>query len=222
MRNDRHLAINLRRKGKSYNEIRKELGIPKSTLNSWFQGLRWSQFVKKNLSEKALRLSTKRMRKIAKANKERWLKWRKQYRDEAVKEFPQLKSNPLFTAGLMLYWGEGDGNLKNDTRLSNIDPRMITLFNKFLLNICKVSKDDIFLSLTIYPDLSDNKCKIFWSNKTGISQNQFNKTQIIYGKHPTKRLENGICTIRVRRSRGLKEKIVIWINLLFSGLVNAH
>lgn len=213
MRNDRHLAINLRRKGKSYNEIRKGLGIPKSTLNSWFQGLRWSQSVKKNLSEKALRLSTKRMRKIAKANKERWLKWREQHRRDAAEEFPKLKDSSLFIAGLMLYWGEGDSSLKNATRLTNTDPRMIRIFCNFLVEIFKIPKNNIKIHLTIYPDLSEEKCKTYWSKQIKIGLNQFDKTQLIYGKHPTRRLENGICSVRAPRSCGLKEKIITWIDL---------
>lgn len=218
MRNDRYLALELRKKGKSYKDIHEALGIPKSTLHYWFKDLKWSQMIKMNLSAKAAKLSTKRMRKIAKANRERWENWRKQHRIEAKKEFFELKSRPLFIAGIMLYWGEGDSNLKNDLRLSNVDPRMIALFYRFLLSICKVSKDDIFIALTIYPDLSDYKCKNFWSQQTGIPQDQFNKTQIIYGRHPTKRLQNGICAIRVRRGRGLKEKIMTWINLVFKEL----
>lgn len=66
----------------------------------------------------------------------------------------------------------------------------------------------------IYPDINEEKCKIFWSKKTGTKIEQIDKSQIIYGKHPTKRLENGICAIRVKKSIGLKEKILVWINLL--------
>ena len=119
MRNDRHLALELRKKGKSYKDIHEALGIPKSTLHYWFKGLKWSQMIKMRLSAKAAKLSTKRMRRIAKANRERWANWRKKHRMEAKQEFFELKSSPLFIAGLMLYWGEGDSNLKNELRLSN-------------------------------------------------------------------------------------------------------
>jgi transposase-like protein len=218
MRNDRHLAIKLRRTGASYNKICKELGIPKSTMHYWFRDLRWSKIIKKELTKKAEIQATKRLRAVIRAQRKRWKVWRKQYREEAKKEFPLLKSNPLFLAGLMLYWGEGDGNLKNQTRLSNIDPKMIKLFSNFLQKACEVPKENICLSLTIYPDLSDNKCKRFWSNKTKISLKQFTKSSVIYGRHPTKRLENGICTLRANSSPGLKEKIIIWTNLIVKEL----
>jgi len=213
MRNDRHLAITLRKKGKSYKEISKILDIPKSTMHYWFKDLVWSEKIRNELTEKAVKLSRKRIRKVIKANKEKWLRWRKDFRDEAKREFPKLKTNPLFIAGLMLYWGEGDSNLKNATRLTNTDPRMVSLFCKFLVKICNISKDNIRVHLILYPDLSEEKCKIIWSKKINIPKNQFDKTQFIYGKHPTKRLEIGICSIRAPKSCGLKEKIFTWIDL---------
>jgi hypothetical protein len=219
MRNDKHLAIIMRKKGNSYKQISKELGIPKSTMHYWFKDLDWSEDIREKLTEKNRRTSRKRIRKVIKANQERWRKWRASFRKEAAKEFSKLKNNSLFVAGIMLYWGEGDGNLKNEVRLTNVDYRMVALFKRFLLNVCNISMDDIVLSLFIYPDLSEKKCKEFWSKKIKIPLIKFDKTQIIYGKHPTKRLENGICTIRIKRSRGFKEKIVVWTELLYRDFV---
>jgi len=218
MRNDRHLALKLRKKGLSYSKISKELDIPQSTLHYWFKDLAWSGKIKKELTEKAIRTSRKRIKKVIKSNKERWDKWRKGFKDEAKKDFTKLKSNRLFVAGIMLYWGEGDQNLKYPIRLTNTNYKMISLFKRFLLEICKIKKEDIYLSLFIYPDIVEERCKEFWSKKIGIKVNNFDKAQVIYGKHPTKRLENGICSIRVRKSIGFKEKILVWIDLLSEDL----
>jgi len=220
MRNDYHLALKMRKKSKSYKKISKELGIPKSTLNYWFKDLVWSKNIKEKLTEKAIRTKRKRIRRVNKSNKERWKKWRENFKEEAKKEFVRLKSNALFITCVMLYWGEVDQNFKYPVRLSNVNYKMIVLFKKFLLEICKIKREDIYLSLFLYPDISERKCKKFWGDRTSTNQEQFDKVQVIYGKHPTKRLENGICTIRVRRSTGLKEKILVWINLLSENLTN--
>lgn len=220
MRNDKHLAMGLRKKKKSYNEIAKVLGIPKSTMHYWFRNLRWSKIIKKELTEKAQRLATKQMKAIAIANKKRWKVWRAQHRKEAIKEFPLLKSNPLFVAGLMLYWGEGDNKPKGDVRLTNINPRMIKLFDKFLREICNIPKERIYVRLLLYPDLSDKKSQNFWHKSTKIPLSQFGKSSVIYGRHPTKRLENGICLLRVGAGGDLKEKMITWINLLSKNLTN--
>jgi len=221
MRNDKHLAFELRKKGKSYQEIQKELKIPKSTMHYWFRDLDWSQTIKQQLIERALRLSTKRMRAIAKAQKKRWHEWRVQHRKEAANTFGELKPNPLFLAGLMLYWGEGDSNLKNGcVRLANTDPKMISIFSYFLQNVCLIPRDKIKIYMILYPDLNEASCKKFWGNASRIPQNQFQKTQFIQGRHPTKRLSHGICTVNVC-SRGLKEKIFVWLNLCQKELLRA-
>ncbi len=218
MRNDYHLAVKLRKKGASYRKISKELDVPKSTLNYWFKNSAWSEKIKEKLTEKAIRVSRKRIRRVIKTNRERWAKRREGFRLEAIKEFSKLKDERLFIAGIMLYWGEGDQNLKYPVRLSNVNPKMVALFNKFLLDICKIRREDIHLALFLYPDISEKKCKKYWSEKTNIKLEQFDKAQVIYGRHPTKRLENGICAIGVKKSTGLKEKILVWIDLLSENL----
>ena len=86
------------------------------------------------------------------------------------------------------------------------------------LSEAKISEEKIRLSLIIYPDLDDEDCKKFWNNKTKISLKQFDKSSVIYGRHPTKRLKNGICIIRVNSSPGLKEKIIIWKDYIIKEL----
>lgn len=54
MKNDKHLAIKLRKLWKSYNKISKELGIPKSTLVTWLSNAKWSIRIKKSWKEKII------------------------------------------------------------------------------------------------------------------------------------------------------------------------
>ncbi len=221
MRNDRHLAIKLRKKGKSYNHISKVLEIPKSTMVYWFKNKTWSEEIKKELTRKANYIAKKRLTLINKRRQEQWEKWRESHRIEAVTEFNRLKSNPLFMAGLMLYWAEGDNNLQNSmVRISNITPNIIKIFVEFIKKICKIPDEKIKISLIIYPDLNDESCKKFWMRQTKLQKGNFYKTQVIRGKHPTKRLENGICMITAG-GRGLKEKIFQWYKLSTEMLLNA-
>ena len=213
MRNDKHLAIRLRKRGNSYNSISKELDIPKSTLSKWFSDIDWSRNIKKELSRKANYIAGKRLRLLNKAREQKWAEWREEARRQARDVFPILKQNLLFIAGIMIYWGEGDSNIKNSlVRLSNTNPDMLRIFSLFLREICSIPKARIKLTMILYPDLNTNKCKHFWSSIIGLPQDQFYKTQVIYGKHPTKRLSYGICSMTVA-SRQLKEKIFIWIDL---------
>lgn len=213
IRIDRHLAIVLRKQGKSYNEISKELGIPKSTMGYWFRGNPWSEEIKKKLIKKAQILTIPKLRLMSQANKRKWEMWHEQCRQKAIQEFPLFKNNQLFLAGLMLYWGEGDKVLKNDlVRLANSDPEMIKIFYKFLKNALLLPSEKIFLKLTLYPDLNEKKSKRLWARMLNIPLKQFKNSAFIVGKHPEKRLSYGVCTIEVH-SRNLKEKILMWIEL---------
>ncbi|MBU4284751.1 hypothetical protein KKF60_02010 [Patescibacteria group bacterium] len=218
MRKDRYSAIKLRKQNKSYNQISQKLGIPKSTLVYWFGDKNWSKNIKNKLNTRNILLFKTRLKLINKTRIEKWEKWRESFRIEARKEFKKLFRDPLFISGINLYWGEGDSVLKNGkVRLSNTDYRLIKVFTKFLVNIIGVPKEKIKCTLILYPDLKEKKCKLFWRNIIKIPLSQFYKTQFIKGKHPTKRLENGICMIQVL-SRGIKEKIMVWTDLLYKNV----
>lgn len=219
MRKDREVAIKLRGQNKSYNEISRTLGISKSTLCFWFKGLGWSEEIKDGLAKNQRELQKSRIKLMTQANKEKWKKWHETCREKAVKEFSSLKNSPLFISGLMLYWGEGDKNIKNCvTRITNSEPEMIKIFCLFLKKV-GVAENKIYSSLLLYPDLLDEPQKKFWSRTTGLSLNNFKKSRYIRGRHPTRRLSYGVCSIAVN-SRELKEKIFKWLELYRQELLN--
>lgn len=206
-------AIELRRSGKSYKIIHREIGIPLSTLSDWFKNEEWSQEIKARLSAQVSWANSKSMELLAKANREKWKTKHEEYRSLAVKEFQKYKNNPLFLAGVMLYWGEGEKQPKSSVvRLCNSEPEMIRIFNLFLKKTLKISPDKTYAWLLLYPDLIDSVQKNFWGKATGLSIEQFKNSVYIKGRHPTKRLSYGVCTIAVN-SRALKERMLKWLEL---------
>jgi len=213
-------ALELRHLGRSYNAIAKELGVSKGTVSAWLKDLVWSKKIKDQLVAANNFQSKERARKIGKINQVRWLKLREDKRAQAQDEFPKSKNHPLFVPALMLYWAEGDSNLKEgNVRLTNTDPRMVKLFIAFAMNFLLVPIEDIKMGLILYPDLDQVGCINYWSEYTGIPMANFYKVQYIKGSHPTKRLENGICSVRIVGGVGLKEKIYCWIELIYQDLV---
>ena len=142
-----------------------------------------------------------------------WEVWREHARQQARMDFQKLMQDPLFVAGIMLYWGEGDSKLENgQVALGNTDPDMMRLYTSFLVKVCAVPRDRIRAFAILYPDLDETTCLNFWSKATELPKSQFTKTQFIRGRHPTKRLSHGICMARIG-DRRLKEKIFVWIDL---------
>src|SRR3989344_540198 len=221
MRNDRMKAEALRKKGTSYKQISKKLGIPLATLSGWFKDLTWSVEIKKRLGEAASFSSPEKLKLMIAGTKKRWAQWRKECQDEALVEFPRLKNDPLFISGIMLYWGEGDKGKGSQVRVSNSDPELSRLFYSFLKTSLKVPEEKINASLILYPDLIDSVQKNFWSKATGISLSQFKKSTYIKGRHPTRRLSYGVCIVYVT-GRKLKEKILKWIELYQSHFRSAY
>lgn len=219
MRKDKKQVILLRQSGKSYKQIKVELGVPVSTLSSWLQPHQWSRNITKSLAKTAKRENTVRICNLNNIRGEHLKRLYKEAEIEAVEEFERLKYHPLFIAGIMIYWGEGDRVTKHNIRISNTDPAMIKLFADFLRKICSAPENRIKVSLLLYPDLNDKKCKIYWSENTAIPENRFNKSVVIAGKHKTKRLQYGVCNI-VFTGTYLKLKLLIWLKLLSKDLLN--
>lgn len=213
MNKNKEKAILLRKQGMSYKQIREELGVPISTSAYWFKNKPWSQKIKARLSAEVSWSNPKAIKLLALANRERWKNKHEEYRMAAVKEFQKYKKDPLFLAGIMLYWGEGEKQPKSSVvRLSNSEPEMIKIFNLFLTKTLQISPEKTYAWLLLYPDLIDSVQKNFWGKATGLSIEQFKNSVYIKGRHPTKRLSYGVCTIAVN-SRALKERILKWLEL---------
>lgn len=219
MRHDKEKALKLRRAGKSYNEIRRELGAPKSTLSGWLKPYKWSKKISLSLAEASKEKNAVRIRHLNKIRGKHLENLYKQARTEAYEEFEKLKYHPLFIAAVAIYWGEGDKSIKQGLRISNVDPAMIKLFTNFLLHICQLDNDKIYAWLLLYPDLDEKECKNFWIKKTSLINDNFNKSIVIKGRHKTKRVQYGICNVGVS-SRYLKEKMLVWVELLPKQLLN--
>lgn len=217
MRLDKNKATDLRKLGKSYNQISQELGTPRSTLSDWFGGADWSKKIRSELELITRNGHKIRIEELNKIRGQNLKNLYEQAKEEAVEDFEKLKFHPLFIAGIMLYWGEGDKASVHRVALTNTDPKMIKLFTLFLIEICKVDKKRLKVWLLLYPDLNDEECKKFWKEEAGLNSLGFNKSIFIEGRHKTKRLHHGVCTV-IFSSRYLKEKMIIWL-LLFPEMV---
>lgn len=175
----REEAVKLRiEKEFSYAEIRKRLGVPKSTLSYWLREL--------PLSEKRILELRYQARKKSEASRERFrltMRKKKELKDRRVyekykKRFAKLSKETFFIAGLMFYSAEGDK--KNQYRLSfaNTDPKIIKFFIRWLNECLAVPKKKIKATLHLYENMDIEKEKEFWKNKLGLQENQFYKASI--------------------------------------------
>lgn len=131
-------------------------------------------------------------------------------RAHALKEFERNFHDPLFVAGLALYWGEGDTTTRYQVRLTNTDPGLLQVYVKFLKAYAPEMKDRLWVAATRYENGSEEQCEKFWQQKTGLKHEQFQKTVIIKSRSIERRSPYGMCTIGIS-SVALKIKMLTWI-----------
>jgi len=122
----------------------------------------------------------------------------------------------LKVAGLMLWATEGSRKSKHTVYTSNSDPNLIKLFVKFLLGICQVRKDKIRLRVLYYPnmEMSIAEVKNFWSQETGLPENQIN-INTYTANHDYRSISRyGTATVAVSNIKLLKQ-METWLKELY-------
>lgn len=175
----REKVIRLRiQKELSYSEIRKKLGIPKSTLSGWLQEFPLSE-------EKILELRRKGWGK-GEAARERFritmrekqeLKSQKVY-EEQRRRFEHFSKDAFFVAGLMLYAAEGDKKNYSRISLANTDSGIVKFFIQWMIEFIGIQKEVIKVQLHLYENMNIAKEEKFWKEELGLEKEQFYKPAI--------------------------------------------
>lgn len=211
-------AQNLRRKGYSYSEIRKEVPVAKSTLTLWLREIGLVKRQKQRLTQRRLEAA---LRGAQKRKQDRILRTEEIY-SRSAEEVKSISKRELWLIGIALYWAEGSKEKPNyrgaEVRFSNSDPLMIKLFLKWLVEVCKVPLERIKFSLYIHENCKPrlNKVIDFWSRCTNISRSEFK--YIYFKKNKINTLRKnvgedyfGVLRISVKTSSELNRKITGWV-----------
>ena len=172
----RERAVSLRKNGESYNNIRKLLGIrSKGTLSNWFRGIK---LPKKSIELLAKNNKLAHERGLFTANKNRKVRIdneNKKAYTEGQNYIQPISKKELLLIGAVLYWGEGTKSERNavSLTLSNSDPFMISVYMRFIREILKIPEEKIRAGIHIYPSISANEAKKFWSNITKLPESRF-------------------------------------------------
>jgi len=175
----REQVVNLRLKEElSYSEIRKKLGVPKSTLSNWLCDFPLSE-------KKILELRRKGWKK-GEASRERFrntMRKKQELKSQEVyikycKKFKNISKDTFLVAGLILYLGEGDKANYERISLANTDFKIIKFFIKWLIDFLDVDRKEIKVQLHLYENMDIGKEKEFWENELELSEKQFYQPEI--------------------------------------------
>ena len=175
----REQAIKLRaEKDLSYTEIRKRLGVPKSTLSYWLREFPLSE-------ERILELRRQGWKK-GEASRERFratMRKKKEFKNREIyskyqKRFAKISRKSFFIAGLTLYLAEGGKLNYTQISLANTDIRIIKFFIRWMVNFLDVVKENIKVQLHLYENMDIGKERKFWQEGLDLPENQFYKPEI--------------------------------------------
>jgi len=206
-------AIRLRKKGLSYNEIKKQIPVAKSTLSLWLKGVSLKL-------EHRQRLYTKQIKSLslgAQSQKAR----RSREVDKIIKSAEEeikipLSPTALRLFGAALYWAEGSKGKRFE--ITNSDPYLILFMAKWLKRVFGIDGINLKARLNIYPQQNEREIKRFWSALTGIPAASFGKSYIkpLSKNYKKNNLYYGTIRIEVPRGTDMNYRVFGWIKAVMS------
>lgn len=208
-------AISLRKQGLSYSEILAQIPIAKSTLSEWLHSVQLAKHQKQRLTEKK-RISQK---KAAAARHTQRVDLSEKIRREARKEAKQLRTNPLWLAGTVLYWAEGSKEKpwrpSEKVVFTNMDVEALKLFKRWIMEFANVPEDMFRYELYIHQTGDLPRALTFWSGIFKIQKSDiltyFKKQNLNpHRKNIQNEDYHGVFKIRILKSTQLMRKIAGW------------
>ena len=195
---ERDRARELRKKGKSINQIVKELGYSKASVSVWVRDIVLTKSQKNKLSLNGRSVESIEKRRINRLANE-YLKTRKII-ENAKKEITNLSKEDLKLIGIILYVGEGAKTSKGVVSLTNADPDVVRIAMKFFREICNVPEYKFRAHIHTFENADVEKTEKYWSGIIKIPKSQFYKTYIkqsIATLHKRKTLPYGTISIYI-------------------------
>lgn len=209
----RQQALALRKSGKSYGQIRSEIGVSKSTLSVWLKDYPLSK-VEIDLLRGRSEVRIEKFRNTMLAKRRRRLDDLYASKKDS---FVGFSKKELFVAGLFLYWGEGGKDFKRPLSVHNTNPAIVKFVLFWYVTVLNVPKNKIKAYLHLYSDMDIVKEVNYWANELNLPLSQFVKPYIKKSKRSDidhkGGFGHGTCGLIVANLR-LKEEIMIDLQII--------
>lgn len=200
-------ALELRKLGKSYSQIKQELKVSKGSLSLWLRQYPLGKEQMQKLRDFS-EIRIEKYRQTMQAKREK--RFDDYYRQEKIKYLP-LSKKELFIAGLFLYWGEGTKDLKYPVALYNTNPQVIKFGLVWYRNSLNLPSSKIKIQLHLYSDMNIKDEMRYWSRELKIPLSQFANPYIKKSKKADINRKgsfgHGTCGLLVNDVR-LKERVM--------------
>lgn len=170
---DHAKAIELRKQGKSYSEIKEALSVGKSTLSAWLRDYPLTPEQLKNVRDyNPLRIEKCRQTKQRKRQKRLDAVYARVARDLSSET-----KRELLVAGFYLYWAEGAKTKPYTVMLANTDYTMLCCFLEWI-EFLGWSRQDVKVRVQLYADMDVEKEMRYWKSKLHLPSACYRKPYI--------------------------------------------
>lgn len=201
-------AIILRKRGFSYNEIKKKIPVAKSTLSLWLKTIPLKAEHRKRLYTKQIAL----LSRGPQSQKERRAREITDLVERAKAEITlPLSADTYRLMGAALYWAEG--SKQNGFEVTNSDPSFILFMVRWIEKMLNLRPTKLKARLNIYPQQNEKKIKQFWANLTGIPIANFGKSYVkpVSSGYKKNNLYYGTMRIELPRGTNFRHRVFGWI-----------
>lgn len=221
-------ARELRKQGKSVNEITKILKVAKSSVSWWVRDIQLTEVQAALLKTRETKGRELGRFKTMQILRERRAKYIEEFNKRGARRLSRLTKNEFFILGLGLYWAEGGKTIRNRrVEFCNSDSTMIKFLLLWLVTCFKVPKENLrcVVGINQIHISREEIVKKYWSEATGIPLDQFRKTSF-KKVTSTKVYENyeehyGTLSILVAKSTSLYFEIMGFIKALMQVKITA-
>lgn len=212
-------AVAFRKRGFTYTEIARIVGVSKSTVSNWLRDQQFSQKIRDENAQRAARDNAKRMSLLNKARSAERTRSLSDVHTSAETEFRHYKKDPLFTAGLMLYLSAGATSDEHVIRLSSGRMEVHRIFMRFASEYLGAPREKIRFWLFLPCGAREQECMKKWMRETGVTIPQFYKNQFAPRSGKKRTLQYGVGNTIIA-STVLTHKLNRWIELVERELKN--
>jgi hypothetical protein len=182
-----------REEGASMKRIAARLGVSVSSVSLWVRDIELSPAQRRALRNKVSGGSSANAVAARRRREECQQDGRALVRD----------SDPLFVAGIMLFWAEG-AKARNEAAIVNSDPELVWFFARFLRRFYSVPDERFRVACNLFADHLDRQREIeqFWLDTLDLPRSCLRKSMVnVYSKYSQRkrkgRLPYGTCKLVV-------------------------
>lgn len=217
---ERERAIELRRHGLSYREIRAQVPVAKSTLSLWLRQVGLARAQRQRLTERKLAAA----RRGSQKRHAECLARIAAIHNSAIQEARELiqATDVMWAVGTTLNWAEGAKTKpwRSHARFqfTNMDPLTIALVRCWLRRYCNVDESDLLFDIYIHENADVESARMHWMRHLGILKSQLRTYFKKHNSNPRRynvgRTYYGTIRITVRKSTALSHRIEGWIKAI--------